>query len=94
VIIIMNNNLTGQTGVYLSVSSTNTTANFFGWPGFRYAVDRSTNLAPGVGLGWVPISTNTAPTNGLILVPDAFVDLGIPVPPGPAAAYYRLRYNP
>jgi hypothetical protein len=25
---------------------------------------------------------------------DSFKDLGIPVPPGPSAAYYRLRYNP
>jgi hypothetical protein len=42
----------------------------------------------------VPISTNTAPANGLIQVPDGFQDLGIAVPPLPAAAYYRLRYNP
>jgi hypothetical protein len=92
VMIIMNNNLTGPTGLNLNISSTKVTANFYGWPGFRYTVERSTNLSG--GLGWVPISTNTAPTNGLIQVQDGFLDLGIPVPPGPAAAYYRLRYNP
>jgi len=42
----------------------------------------------------VPISTNTAPANGLMQVVDNFQDLGIPIPPVPASAYYRLRYNP
>ncbi len=92
VMIIMTNNLFGQTNVRLNVSSSDVTANFFGWPGFRYTVERSTNLTQ--GLGWVPISTNTAPANGLIQVIDNFHDLGIPIPPVPANAYYRLRYNP
>jgi hypothetical protein len=91
-ITINNNNIVGQTNVNLTVSSTNVTANFFGVPGFRYTVDRSTNLTQ--GLGWVPISTNTAPANGLMQVVDNFQDLGIPIPPVPASAYYRLRYNP
>jgi hypothetical protein len=87
-ITINNNNIVGQTNVNLIVSSTNVTANFFGVPGFRYTVDRSTNLTQ--GLGWVPISTNTAPTNGLMQVVDNFLDLGIM----PSNAFYRLRYNP
>jgi hypothetical protein len=92
VLIIINNNIVGQANVNLNVSSTNVTANFFGVPGFQYTVDRSTNLTE--GLGWVPISTNTAPGNGLIQVVDNFQDLGIPIPPVPSSAYYRLRYNP
>jgi hypothetical protein len=92
VLIIMNNNIVGQANVNLNVSSTNVTANFFGVPGFQYTVERSTNLTQ--GLGWVPISTNIAPTNGLIQVVDNFLDLGIPIPPLPSSAYYRLRYNP
>ena len=92
VLITMNNNVVGQANVNLNVSSTNVTANFFGVPGYQYTVDRSTNLTQ--GLGWVPISTNTAPGNGLIQVVDNFQDLGIPIPPVPSSAYYRLRYNP
>ena len=91
-ITINNNNIIGQTNVNLNVSSTNVTANFFGVPGYQYTVDRSTNLTQ--GLGWVPISTNTAPANGLIQVVDDFQDLGIPIPPVPSSVFYRLRYNP
>jgi hypothetical protein len=92
VFVILNNNIVGQSNVRLISSSTSITANFFGVPGFQYTVERSTNMTQ--GSGWVPISTNTAPANGLIQVPDGFQDLGIAVPPLPAAAYYRLRYNP
>ena len=92
VVIILDNNIVGQTNVKLSISNVNVTANFFGWPGFRYSVERSTNLVQGAG--WVTISTNTAPANGLIQIIDNFQDLGIQVPPVPASAYYRLRYNP
>jgi len=92
VVIIPNNNIVGQTNVRLNVSTTNVTANFFGVPGFSYTVERSTNLT--AGLGWVSISTNTAPANGLIQVIDNFQDLGIPIPPVPSGVFYRLRYNP
>ena len=91
-VVLNNNNLTGQSNARLDLSSTNVTANFFGLPGYRYTVDRSTNLVQ--GLGWVPISTNTAPANGVIQITDGFQDLGIPIPPLPASAFYRLRYNP
>ena len=76
----------------LNVSTTNVTANFFGVPGFSYTVERSTNLT--AGLGWVSISTNTVPANGLLQVIDNFQDLGIPIPPVPSGIFYRLRYNP
>jgi phospholipase C len=94
VLIVMESNLIGQTNVNLILSSTNATLNFFGVPGFQYAVERSTNLAPGVGLGWVSINTNVAPSNGIIPVKDDFHDLGIQIPPLPATAFYRLRYDP
>jgi hypothetical protein len=90
----MNNNLFGQTAPNLVFGTATVTASFFGVPGYRYSVDRSTNLTPGVGLGWVPISTNTAPAGGAFQVTDTFQNLGIPVPPLPPAVFYRLRYNP
>ncbi len=92
VLIVINNDATGQTSPKLVVTSTSVTATFFGVPGYRYTVDRSTDVTQ--GLGWVPIRTLTAPANGVMQVVDTFQDLGIPVPPLPAAAYYRLRYNP
>jgi hypothetical protein len=91
-IIVNSGGITGQNNVNLNITSTNVTANFFGVPGDRYAVDRSTNLS--VGSGWVPISTNIAPSNGLIQVIDTFQDLNVPIPPLPSPAFYRLRYNP
>jgi hypothetical protein len=92
VVITMNNNLIGQTNVNLVVGTASVTATFFGVQGYRYAMDRSTNLT--VGAGWVPISTNTAPANGVIQIIDSFGDLGIPIPPLPPTVFYRLRYNP
>jgi phospholipase C len=92
VYLILANNVVGQTSPQLSLTATNLAATFFGIPSFRYVVDRSTNLS--VGIGWVPISTNNAPTNGIFQVPDNFQDLGFPVPPLPSSVFYRLRYNP
>ena len=82
----------GQNNVALNLSSTNVTANFFGVPGYQYTVERSTNLS--AGLGWLPVSTNVAPGNGLMQVKDNFQNLNIQVPPVPASVFYRLRYNP
>lgn len=90
--IVINNNLIGQTNPKLATTTTNITATFFGVPGFRYTMDRSTNLT--VGEGWMPISTNVAPADGVIQVLDNFQDLGIPIPPLPGSAFYRLQYNP
>ncbi|MGA2281222.1 MAG: leucine-rich repeat domain-containing protein [Verrucomicrobiota bacterium] len=95
VVLIMSNmttNIVGQTSPNLVITSTNVTATFFGVPGYQYTVERSTNLVQ--GLGWVPVSTNTAPANGVFQVIDNFQDLGIPIPPVPSSAYYRLLYNP
>ena len=89
---VLNANITGQSNVKLNVAAASVTANFFGVPGFQYVVQRSTNLV--TGAGWVPISTNTAPPDGLIQVQDTFQGLGIPVPPVPSPVYYRLQYNP
>jgi hypothetical protein len=60
VYIILNNNVVGQGSPKLTISTSNLTAAFFGIPGFRYIVERSTNLVQGAG--WLPISTNTAGT--------------------------------
>jgi len=83
---------TGQNNAQLNLSPTNVTATFFGVPGYQYIVQRSTNLAAG---SWVNISTNIAPTNGVMQVLDGFQDLNISVPPLPPAVFYRLEYiNP
>ena len=94
VLIVVNTNYVTPASVPLIVSTTNATVNFFGAPGAQYEVDRATNLTPGVGEGWVPISTNLAPFSGIIQVKDSFQDLGIQTPPAPPSAFYRLRPNP
>jgi hypothetical protein len=93
VVITMNNNLTGQTSPNLVFGNSSVTATFFGVPGYPYAVDRSTNLTPGVGAGWVQINTTTAPACGQFQVIDTFQDIPV-VPPLPSSVFYRLRYNP
>jgi len=91
VVITMNNSLFGQTSPKLVLGTSTVTASFFGVPGYRYVTQRSTNLTAGVG--WVSISTNTAPAKGLMQVTDTFGDLGITIPPLPPAVFYRLKYN-
>ena len=81
---------TGQTNVTAVVTSTNATVTYFGVAGYQYVAQRSTNLTPGVGLGWVNISTNNATNSGPFQVIDSFQDLGITVPPIPSPAFYRL----
>lgn len=56
------------------------TASFAGIPGLSYTVERSTDL-----MTWTPLSTVTAPANGLFSITD---NDGLP------SAFYRLRYNP
>ena len=94
VMIVVNTNYVTPRSIPVILSTTNAMVNFFGVPGAQYEVDRSTNLTPGLGMGWVPISTNTAPVSGIIQVNDSFQNLGIQVPPTPPASYYRLRPNP
>jgi len=94
VLVVVNTNYVPPINMPLILSTTNATVSFFGVPGAQYEIDRCTNLTPGVGLGWVPISTNIAPYSGIIQINDAFQDLGIQNPPTPASAYYRLRPNP
>ena len=76
----------GTVSATVSVTSSNVTVTYVGTPGSGYVVERTTNLVSGTGLGWVPISTNTAPTNGMFQVIDLYPDLG-----GiqPKAAFYR-----
>lgn len=55
-------------------------AQFAGIPGFRYAIERSTDLT-----GWNTLESVTAPPNGLFSILDSD---GLP------SAFYRLRYIP
>jgi Cadherin-like domain len=66
-------------------SPTVVTAN--GVPGFRYTLQRSSDLS-----SWVSVDTNTAAAgNGLISLTDDFGDLGGAKPP---SAFYRLFWHP
>ena len=59
---------------------------FCGIPGYRYGIERSTNL-----VGWTLILITNAPGNGAFLYTDNFSDLGSNAP---ASAFYRLLWNP
>jgi len=92
VLVKLSSTIFDQTNVVtMSFAATQVTVNFYGIPGTPYIVERSTNLIS--GSGWVPISTNTAPANGLFQIQDNFHDLGIPIPPVPTSVFYNLRYN-
>ena len=75
------NSITGITGGNPNVVTA------YGVPGFSYITERTTNLTSGA---WVNVATNTAATNGVISVSDAFSDLG---GSAPAAAFYRLLWT-
>jgi hypothetical protein len=92
VILLNNTNRTGQTSATVATTDTNATVTFFGVAGYQYATDRSTNLT--TGLGWVPVSTNTPTTSGVIQVTDDFSNIGLTPPPIPSPVFYRLRYQP
>jgi pectin methylesterase-like acyl-CoA thioesterase len=87
--VTVSNAIVGPTGGAIT-SFTNNVANltFHGIPNYSYIAERSTNLNLDV---WVDIATNTAATNGVISVSDTFSDLGNVLP---AAAYYRLKWQP
>jgi MBG domain (YGX type)/Cadherin-like domain len=78
------NGVSGQAKSIAIVGGT-ATLQFGGIPGYTYAIKRSTNL-----LNWVTIAT-TNPVAGVFQYVDDFSDLGNNPP---AAAYYRLEWNP
>jgi hypothetical protein len=85
--IVVSNAATGQiTGQFTSFTGGVANLTFHGIPNYSYITERSTNLTD-----WVDVMTNSAATNGVISVSDAFGDLG-GVPP--ASAYYRLKWQP
>lgn len=55
---------------------------YLGIPGYQYALDWRTNLTLG---SWVPVETNTAGTNGLLLFTNVSAE---------TANFYRTRYVP
>jgi hypothetical protein len=65
-----------------------TTVTAIGLSGYKYVLDRATNL---FSAQWADISTNAAATNGVIQAVDHFSDLG---GNAPASAYYRFRWLP
>jgi hypothetical protein len=84
--IVVSSSVTGTNSITQIVSGNPTTLSAFGIPSFTYIAERSTNL-----VDWVDISTNVAATNGVINITDSFSDLGSNAP---AAAYYRLKWQP
>ena len=68
----------------VTVSGSTATVEFAGIPGYKYEVERSTNL-----VNWVNILTTNTPSNGAFSVTDNFSDLGTI----PSSAYYRMSWN-
>lgn len=73
----------GQSGA-IAVSGSSATVSFAGIPGYKYGVQRSTNV-----VDWATILTTNVPPGGVFDVTDTFTDLGFV----PATAYYRLMWN-
>jgi len=83
-LVIRSSTVGGQTqGLRLTGDRCTATLNFAGIPGYRYIVQRSTNLAD-----WVDILPTNVPANGAFQCLD---NLG---PNPPTQAYYRLRCDP
>jgi hypothetical protein len=70
----------------VTISGGTAALSFLGIPNFRYGIERSTNLTD-----WAVILITNAPANGAFHYTDNFSDLGTNVP---AAAFYRLEWNP
>ena len=71
VTIMVNSSVTGTNSIAKIVTGNPTTLTAYGIPGYSYITERSTDLVT-----WVDISTNAAAVNGVIIVSDAFSDLG------------------
>jgi hypothetical protein len=69
----------------VQVTASSAQVSFGGLPGYLYYLQRATNVN-GSGAGWVPISTNTTPSNVVFSITDTFPDLGSK----PSPAYYRV----
>ena len=71
----------------ITVSNGSSTASINGIPGWTYNVQRATNLVS----SWITLLTTNAPGNGMFQFTDTYSDLG---GHAPAAAYYRLFWQP
>jgi len=85
-IVVSTSPLFGQITGIVSPGGQSVTLNFAGYPGYRYSIQRSTDL-----LNWTTIGTVTAPPSGPFTYTDNFGDLG---GNAPVAAYYRLEWIP
>ena len=73
---------------HVSLSGGVATVTLSGIAGYKYSVQRATNVLFTQGLKSFP--TVTAPAGGLVAVVDDFSDLGA----APSGAFYRLQYIP
>ena len=76
-----------QVTASITVSNGTPALTFSGLPNFTYDVQRSTNLSPGIGSGWMTIWETNMPNTGEFQFGDNFGDLGFQ----PDAAWYRLH---
>jgi len=88
--VVLNPFVYGQQTAAMTVSGGRVALTFYGIPGLKYDVQRSTNLT-----AWATIKSNysvdsTGPNAGLINIIDLFSDLGYT----PPSVYYRLVWNP
>jgi fibronectin type 3 domain-containing protein len=82
VIITINTNVFGQnTTNPISLTPTNVTLSFVGYPGYNYTIQKSTDLVT-----WTDLLTTNAPASGLFQYVDGpLLQTG--------SVFYRLRYN-
>jgi hypothetical protein len=85
-LVVASSPLFGQATSVANSGGGPTTLNFYGFPGYSYSVQRSTDLA-----SWTTIWTTNAPPGGPFVYIDTYGDLG---GAPPSAAYYRLAWNP
>jgi len=86
--IVVVGNVSGTNSITMITSGNPTALTAYGVPGYTYVTERATNLAYPVS--WVPVSTNTAATNGVISVSDYFSDLNSNQPP---QAFYQITWQ-
>jgi hypothetical protein len=93
--IVINLNLTGQQAT-ISVNSGHATMTFYGVPGYRYAVQRATDLS-GQG-NWADIAVTSSDAsvdvNGIVTAPSGVVFTVTDNSAPGSSAYYKLRAAP
>ena len=92
--IVINTNLTGQTGS-ISMNGSGATLTFYGVPGYHYAVQRATDISGQGNWADIPVTSNDASVSGTIITaPSGGAFAVTDGSPPSGSAYYRLRAAP